>query len=362
MDDDKPIRPSSELRPWLQARLSGLIQRKQTGIPLDEDFHVLGLDSVGYLNLAISIEEELDIPITAKDIFLHSTIELLADFLVNAKPNLKSSPQRLPRGSADYTTVNVGTHLAPLFWLNGYEFLELSQASIPPERPIYYLHHQGSDGKPARHHTIEAMADYYLETILHVEPNGPYCIGGYSIGGPLAHEIANRLLAQGKEVETLMLLSPAGNPKRSLETYLRHHREIAASKSAMQRMLYMARKYCRLYQRSASNNVRRLWRRLRCSPYFLFQRPLPSRLIWRHVQPIYERALNNYAISRYRGDTIIVHEIAISVAEWCEMADGACRVLPPIPIKHLELLEKEHAHLWLTEFLEPLGTGNKGRK
>ena len=345
----------TDLRVWLRAHLSGLLQCKAVAIALDKDFHALGLDSVGYLNLAIAIEEELEVPITAKDIFLNSNINLLADFLINQGPVTTSRTRPLAKGLADYTTVNVGSGLSPLFWLNGYEFLELSQAYIPPERPVYYLHHQGSDGKPARHRTFEAMADYYIETILRVAPEGPYCIGGYSIGGPLAYEVANRLQAMGKEVELLMLLSPVGHPKRSVEDYLRHQRQAVASKNVVQRMLYMARKYCGLYQRSTSNAVRSLWRRLRCSRYFLLRRPLPSRLIWQHMQPIYVRARREYAISRYPGSTIIVHESGMSVEEWREMVDGACHVLPPVPIEHLELLEKKHAQLWIEAFLQPLG-------
>ena len=75
------------------------------------------------------------------------------------------------------------------------------------------------------------------------------------------------------------------------------------------------------------------------------------------MQPIYARARKHYEISRYPGDTIIVHESTIPVEEWSENVDGACRVLPPVPVKHLELLAEEYTHLWLEEFVSPLGSG-----
>ena len=358
MDEHKPIPPLPVLKTWLQARVSALVEREPTEVPFDEDFHVLGLDSVGYLNLAISIEEEWDVPITAKEIFLHSNAELLAELLIRDGPEMRNRTRRLPIGAADCTTVNEGADLTPLFWLNGYEFLELSAPYIPPERPVYYLHHQGSDGKSARHRTMDAMAEYYLETILHVEPEGPYCIGGFSIGGPLAYEIANRLMAMGKKVELLMLLSPAGEPGRLREFFLQSSRARVSSRGALHRMLHMGRKRYGLYSRRVYNKVRRLRGRMECYRYFLMRRPLPSRLIWTHMQPIYARARKHYEISRYPGDTIIVHESTIPVEEWSENVDGACRVLPPVPVKHLELLSEEYTHLWLEEFVSPLGSGN----
>lgn len=355
MASDARTRPVPDLRAWLQERLSRLLKRKPVEISCGEDFHALGLDSVGYMNLAIAIEEELEIPVTARDIFLHPNIGLLAEYLDHAAPKSGGSTRRSSEGSADYTTVNGGGALSPLFWLNGYEIVELAQALMPPERPVYYLHHQGSDGKPARHRTIPAMVDYYLQAILQVEPDGPYCIGGYSIGGPLAHEIANRLKAMGKEVEILMLVSPVGDPKLARGAYLRHHRQKAAAMNALQRLAYMGRKYVWLYQRAARLSLQRMWRRLHCSSYFLLGRPLPSRLIWSHVQPIYDRALKGHSISRYSGDAVIAHEAAASVEAWTMKMSGPCRVLPPVPVRHLELLEKKYAHLWLEEFLSPLG-------
>jgi thioesterase domain-containing protein/acyl carrier protein len=358
MNEDRPIPSLSELMTWLQNRVSALVERKPAEVPCDEDFHALGLDSVGYLNLAISIEEEWDVPISAMEIFLHSNVELLAEFLISAWPQMKNRTRQLPKGAAECTLVNEGADLAPLFWLNGYEFLELFAPHIPAERPVYYLHHQGTDGRPARHRTIDAMTEYYLEMILHVEPDGPYCIGGYSIGGTLAYELANRLTAMGKNVELLMLLSPAGDPRWLRESLLRSQPMQPVSRGPLQRMLSLARKRLGRYSRRVSNKVLRVKERVQCYRYFLTRRPLPSRLIWTHMQPIYARALKQYTLSRYPGDTIIVYESMRSVQEWIESVDGTCRVLSPVPIKHMDFLEEAYAHLWLEEFVSPLCTGS----
>ena len=358
MDESKPIPSLSELKTWLRTRVSALVERKPEEVPCDEDFHALGLDSVGYLNLAISIEEQWDVPITAMEIFLHSNVELLAEFLISTGLEMKNRTRQLPKGAAECTLVNEGADLSPLFWLNGYEFLELFAPHIPAERPVYYLHHQGTDGQPARHRTIDAMTEYYLEMILHVEPDGPYCIGGYSIGGTLAYEIANRLTAMGKNVELLMLLSPAGDPRWLRESLLRSQRIQPVSRGPLQRMLSLVRKRLGMYSRRVSNKVLRVKERVQCYQYFLTRRPLPSRLIWTHMQPIYAHALKQYTLSRYPGDTIIVYESMRSVQEWIESVDGTCHVLSPVPIKHMDFLEEAYTHLWLEEFVSPLCTGS----
>ena len=38
-------------------------------------------------------------------------------------------------------------------------------------------------------------AAYYLEEIRHVQPHGPYLLGGYSFGGLVSYEIALELRA-----------------------------------------------------------------------------------------------------------------------------------------------------------------------
>jgi acyl transferase domain-containing protein/thioesterase domain-containing protein len=73
------------------------------------------------------------------------------------------------------------------------------------DQPFYGLQAQGVDGKKEPLTTIEEMADLYLTSILEMEPNGPYLLGGYSGGGVIAYEMAQRLQAQDKPVEIVVL-------------------------------------------------------------------------------------------------------------------------------------------------------------
>ena len=62
----------------------------------------------------------------------------------------------------------------------------------------------GLGGRGAR--TLEAMAERYLAALRRIQPHGPYRLGGWSMGGVAAFEMARRLAQAGEEVELLALL------------------------------------------------------------------------------------------------------------------------------------------------------------
>jgi N-(5-amino-5-carboxypentanoyl)-L-cysteinyl-D-valine synthase len=75
-----------------------------------------------------------------------------------------------------------------------------------PERNLvvfnnYYRHKRESQ-------TIEGLADYYLAHIKSVQPKGPYDLLGWSFGGILALEVAERLTSDGQSINKLALIDP----------------------------------------------------------------------------------------------------------------------------------------------------------
>ncbi|MGH2770856.1 MAG: thioesterase domain-containing protein, partial [Actinomycetota bacterium] len=60
--------------------------------------------------------------------------------------------------------------------------------------------------------TIEAMATQYLEAILSFRPRGPYRLGGWSLGGLIAFEMARQFEDRGLDVDALVIIdiSPPG--------------------------------------------------------------------------------------------------------------------------------------------------------
>lgn len=49
------------------------------------------------------------------------------------------------------------------------------------------------------------MARHYVALLLKQQPTGPYQLGGFSLGGVIAYEMANQLIRSGKQVAMLIL-------------------------------------------------------------------------------------------------------------------------------------------------------------
>jgi len=106
-------------------------------------------------------------------------------------------------------------------------FIELAR-HMKPDYPFYGLQSQGLDGKQPLLTTIEAMAAHYLEEMRTVQPKGPYHIGGFSLGGIVAYEMARQLAERGEEVALLVLFDTyATNPKKyGVKDFLRNPSKI----------------------------------------------------------------------------------------------------------------------------------------
>jgi thioesterase domain-containing protein len=64
-------------------------------------------------------------------------------------------------------------------------------------QPLYGLQARGLAEDETPFATVEAMAAYYVALIRRVQPHGPYQIGGYSLGGWIAYEMARQIAATG---------------------------------------------------------------------------------------------------------------------------------------------------------------------
>ncbi|MEW5928296.1 MAG: amino acid adenylation domain-containing protein, partial [Gemmatimonadota bacterium] len=74
------------------------------------------------------------------------------------------------------------------------------------DQPVYGLRSRGLEQGEKPNWTFEEMARDYLASIREVRPSGPYRLGGWSMGGVIAFEMARQLEAAGEEVESLVLI------------------------------------------------------------------------------------------------------------------------------------------------------------
>ena len=72
------------------------------------------------------------------------------------------------------------------------------------EQPFYALQSAGLDNDSATQ-TLEEMAAGYVAAVRAVQPSGPYRLGGWSLGGLVAFEMAKQLVAAGEPVENVSI-------------------------------------------------------------------------------------------------------------------------------------------------------------
>jgi amino acid adenylation domain-containing protein len=81
-------------------------------------------------------------------------------------------------------------------------------AHLGPDQPFYGLQSVAANGERKPTDSIEAMAAHYIKSIRTVRPEGPYLLGGYSMGAVIAFEMAQQLMAEGGQVPLLVLIDP----------------------------------------------------------------------------------------------------------------------------------------------------------
>ena len=79
-------------------------------------------------------------------------------------------------------------------------FRELAER-MAPDFPFYGIQAQGLDGGKNYLRTVEEMAEAYLKEVKHMQPEGPYYLGGFCLGGQVAFEMA-KLLEKARREES----------------------------------------------------------------------------------------------------------------------------------------------------------------
>src|SRR5262249_39386431 len=100
----------------------------------------------------------------------------------------------------------------PLFLVHGADGDVLAFAvlarGLAPDQPTYGLRARGIADGEVPHASLTEMATDYLAAIRDVQPRGPYLVGGYCMGAPVAVEVARQLESAGERVAMLVLIDP----------------------------------------------------------------------------------------------------------------------------------------------------------
>ncbi|MBV6434468.1 MAG: hypothetical protein IANPNBLG_04721 [Bryobacteraceae bacterium] len=173
---------------------------KQPSIGIHKNFFELGGDPPLAVRLFSEITRVCGRELPPMMIYQAPTIAELADLLEHPRA------QRL----SPLVLLKPGSRKPPVFLIHGIggsvmEFFDLVR-HLSPSHPVYGLQSQETDeaGRPIE--SIEAMARVFLEAIRRVQPTGPYFFIGYSLGGLVALEMAQRLLNMGEKTGLLAMV------------------------------------------------------------------------------------------------------------------------------------------------------------
>jgi thioesterase domain-containing protein len=109
-------------------------------------------------------------------------------------PNANLTPIQ-PEGAGD-----------PFFIVHGEQSTPFIQDTFGTEVPLFDYFHQSSDGSRMKYRTVEEVAEFYLQQLLSIKSEGNFLLGGYSFGGLVAYEMAQRLIKMGKTVKLLVII------------------------------------------------------------------------------------------------------------------------------------------------------------
>ncbi|MDR9897010.1 amino acid adenylation domain-containing protein [Aetokthonos hydrillicola Thurmond2011] len=170
-------------------------------ISVTDNFFELGGYSLLAIILVNEIEKELGYTLPVLKLFEERTIEKIALYLENY------------RDSSDHDILiplQIKGNKTPLFLVHpagGYGLIYSFLANkLDQNQPVYALQSQGLDGKQQPLSSIKSMASAYIKVMREIQPFGSYLIGGYSLGGLIAFEIASQLESVGESVQNLLII------------------------------------------------------------------------------------------------------------------------------------------------------------
>ncbi len=106
--------------------------------------------------------------------------------------------------------LKAGAEKSPVFMAHGIggNMMDFSRLAlhIPSPHAIYGMHAKGMDGIDEPLQRVEDMAEFYLNAMGKIQTGGPYFLIGYSLGGLVMLEVAQRLSARGDNVALLAML------------------------------------------------------------------------------------------------------------------------------------------------------------
>ncbi|HEY0079187.1 MAG TPA: amino acid adenylation domain-containing protein [Pyrinomonadaceae bacterium] len=170
-------------------------------VGIRSNFFELGGHSLLAVRLFSLVEEKFGAKLPLASLFRAPTVEQLAEELREQSAPVSRSP---------LVEIRPGEQEPALFFVhpvggNVLCYADLAR-TLDLRQPFYGFQAQGIDGEQEPLTSVEAMAARYIEHLRAAQPSGPYVLGGWSMGGVVAYEMAQQLREQGEEIASLSML------------------------------------------------------------------------------------------------------------------------------------------------------------
>ncbi|MFC9843950.1 amino acid adenylation domain-containing protein [Streptomyces sp. NPDC060223] len=194
------VAPRNETERQLAGIWQDVLGVERVGVT--DAFLELGGNSISALRVIMRLPDITDVEVPVAALFEGGTIEKLAAII---------SGEQTAAASTLVPLRSTGTK-APFFLvhpLGGSVFCYSELLDVlDPERPLYAFQAPEYAGPDVpRPDSIEEIAALYLSEVRAVQPEGPYYIGGWCMGGMVSYEMARQLEATGDEVGMLTIIS-----------------------------------------------------------------------------------------------------------------------------------------------------------
>jgi len=205
------IKPRTETEKEVAKVWSDVLQIEEIGI--DDNFFEMGGTSMMAVKVVAEIEKNTGKRLPLSVLFEYSTVEKFAKLLTE---NIKIYSDCI---------VPIKSHgsKVPLFMVHGggLDVLYFANMSkhLDDEQPFYGIQGIGTNGFDNWYTSIEDMAAHYIREIIRVNPDGPYAIAGYCVGGIVAFEITKQLHALGKKVSLTAVLDSYADSSYYYKSY-----------------------------------------------------------------------------------------------------------------------------------------------
>lgn len=190
--------PATTLVSDLEERLLSIVRRvlSNDSITVEDSFFLSGGHSLLAIQLLIELQRTFGIDLTLDQLLEAPSVRGLAELVRHASSD---TPNRYTDG---------------VFWIQSDNAIELAKA-FGDKRPFFPIPLTEQDfGLSGTTPCLKELGRRLKARIEKIQPEGPYTVGGFCLGGILAYEVACQMRSAGQAVRLVVLLN-SPNPTDS---------------------------------------------------------------------------------------------------------------------------------------------------